>query len=32
VEKSQGNLPNTDNRGNVNPSSVGVWSLYDNLS
>jgi hypothetical protein len=24
VEKSQGNLPNTDNRGNVNPSSVGV--------
>lgn len=26
VEKAQGNLPATENRGNVNPSSVGVWS------
>lgn len=24
VEKAQGNLPASENRGNVNPSSVGV--------
>lgn len=25
IEKAQGNVTVSDNRGNVNPSSVGVW-------
>ncbi len=25
IEKTQANVPATENRGNVNPSSVGVW-------
>jgi hypothetical protein len=28
IEKAQGNTQITENRGNVNPSSVGVWFFY----
>ena len=31
LEKNQGNMPVTENRGNVNPSSVGLWLIYSNV-